>query len=115
LPIGSVIGNDLVRRHEHPFAVDRCIPTIFGIPSLAKFDLERSLNVVAGVATGLRIFVPVGILVIVRTLQVLKKFLIRSVWPLAFARIVGIWVVWPTVVRNDVLEFVRIGKGGRRV
>ena len=97
MPIGRVIGNDLFRRDEHPFTVDESIPTIFGMFSLAKFDLERGLDGVSGVATGLRISIPIGMLVIVGTLQVLQKCFVGSVRPLAFNRIIGIRIVWPTV------------------
>lgn len=97
MSIGRVIENDLVRRDKHPFTVDEGIPTIFGMLSLAKFDLERGLDGVCGVATGLRISIPIGVLVIVRTLQIFQKCFVGSVRPLAFNRIIGIWIVWPTV------------------
>ena len=112
MPVRRKVGNDLLRRHPDPVVFQPSIPAIFGMLSLAKFNLERSLNGVTGIATGLRIFVPIEVLVIVGTLQVFQKCLIRPVRPLAFDGIVGIWVVWPTVVENDVLEFVRVGKRG---
>src|SRR5262245_44182301 len=63
-------------------------------------DLELGLDRVARVAARQRILVAVGMLVVVGTLQVLQKALVRTVRPLSFDRWMMVRVVVRPVVRR---------------
>ena len=99
--VRRVVRHDLVGRHEHPFAIDPCVPTILRMVPLSGgwadggLDLELGLDRVTGIAARLRILIAVAVQVIVGALQVAQIVAVRARGPIAFLGVGMIIVLIP--------------------
>jgi hypothetical protein len=83
-----VVLDDFFRRDQRPAIVQPGVPLILRISSTRTFHLESGFDDVSGSAAVKRFVVqlPVGVLVVIGPLEVLKPFLVGPIGPVSVSQ-----------------------------